>query len=58
LKASRSEESFRKWLEDWVLSVKDHAGYLDKLGRDRLERLRAHPDYGYNPVLERKVDVS
>jgi glutaconate CoA-transferase subunit A len=41
------------WLDEWVRGPADHAGYLAKLGRDRLERLRpaavrlaAPVDYG------------
>jgi glutaconate CoA-transferase, subunit A len=30
------------WLDEWVRGPGDHAGYLAKLGRDRLDRLRPH----------------
>lgn len=50
---TRSREGFERYLEEWVYGVENHQGYLDKLGADRLERLRAQPalsdpvDYGY-----------
>jgi len=41
------------WLDEWVRGPDDHASYLAKLGRDRLDRLRpraaqlaAPVDYG------------
>ncbi|ROR32464.1 CoA transferase subunit A [Inmirania thermothiophila] len=36
---SRTREGFEAWLEEWVLSVPDHAAYRAKLG-PRLEALR------------------
>jgi glutaconate CoA-transferase subunit A len=51
---STTVEGARAWLREWVVEVGDHAGYLSKLGRARLEGLRprvARPaapvDYGY-----------
>lgn len=46
---ARTEEGFKQWADDWIFSVKDHWGYLDKLGASRLEKLRAVPPYGYRP---------
>ncbi len=46
-------EDAAAWLREWVLEVPDHAAYLAKLGRERLDRLRpraarlaAAVDYG------------
>jgi glutaconate CoA-transferase subunit A len=36
---SRGREGFLEWLDEWVLSLPDHAAYREKLGA-RLERLR------------------
>jgi len=51
---SASADGVRAWLEEWVLEVKDHAAYLAKLGRARLDSLRpkasrlaAPVDYGF-----------
>ncbi|MEV6923385.1 CoA-transferase [Dactylosporangium sp. NPDC051485] len=45
-RASRTPEAFRAWIEEWVTGVPDHAAYLDKIGRSRLDDLtqRAAPD--------------
>ena len=43
-KQSRSRDEFLNWLDTWVYGVKDHKGYLDKLGHERVERLRPHGD--------------
>src|SRR5713226_2618441 len=39
-KATRSREGFLHWLQEWVLSVKDHKAFLGMLGKERLERLK------------------
>jgi len=39
-KETRSRESFEEWLRKWVLDVKDHRGFLELLGKERMERLR------------------
>ncbi len=44
-----TEEGFQQWADEWIFDVKDHEGYLDKLGASRLEKLRAIPPYGYVP---------
>jgi len=51
--ASATAEGARAWLDEWVLGVPDHAAYLRKLGRARLDALRpkasrlaAPVDYG------------
>jgi glutaconate CoA-transferase subunit A len=50
---SATAEGAEAWLDEWVRAPGDHAGYLAKLGQDRLERLRpraarlaAPADYG------------
>ena len=39
-KETRSREGFEEWLQKWVLDVKDHRGFLELLGKERMERLR------------------
>jgi len=39
-KETRSRESFEEWLRKWVLDVKDHRGFLELLGKERMERLK------------------
>jgi glutaconate CoA-transferase subunit A len=36
---SREREDFLEWLDEWVLSVEDHEGYLARLGRERVDSL-------------------
>jgi glutaconate CoA-transferase subunit A len=37
---SRDRARTEAWLDEWVYGVADHAGYLSKLGRQRLEALK------------------
>ncbi len=37
---SRTREGFERWLEKWVLGVKDHQAYSDLLGKERLKNLK------------------
>lgn len=39
-KETRSREGFERWLEKWVLGVKDHRAFLELLGKEHLARLR------------------
>jgi glutaconate CoA-transferase, subunit A len=39
-KETRSREGFKQWLQKWVLDVKDHRGFLELLGKERMERLK------------------
>jgi len=38
-KISRSEDSTRSWLKEWVYDVEDRAAYLAKIGQVKLEKL-------------------
>ncbi len=51
-RVSRTQADFDQWLE--VSLGKGHADYLDKIGTERLERLRIDPAFGYVPGLKRK----
>jgi acyl CoA:acetate/3-ketoacid CoA transferase alpha subunit/acyl CoA:acetate/3-ketoacid CoA transferase beta subunit len=39
LRASRTPEGFRDWIDEWVLGVGSHDGYLARLGQERLGEL-------------------
>lgn len=39
-KESRTREGFERWLEKWVLGVKDHREFLARLGEGRVRRLK------------------
>ena len=47
VRAGKSPEGFRRYLEEYVLGVPDHTAYLDKIGIRRLMQLRADPYWGY-----------
>jgi glutaconate CoA-transferase subunit A len=42
---SNSRDSLESWLEEWVYGVANHAGYLKKLGADRLLDLQPRSAY-------------
>jgi glutaconate CoA-transferase subunit A len=50
---SRDPATYRAWLDEFVYGVADRAGYMQKLGKNVMDRLRAKPrlaegvDYGY-----------
>lgn len=44
-----------KWMDEWVYNVNDHWDYLDKLGASKLNRLKANPQYNYNPFNDRSA---
>jgi len=46
-KVSRTDESFEEFLQEWVHGVKSHEEYLEKLGVERLSRLRIRKGLGY-----------
>ncbi|MTV50744.1 acyl CoA--acetate/3-ketoacid CoA transferase subunit alpha [Heliobacillus mobilis] len=50
---TRTQEGFDAWAEEWIFGVKDHVGYLEKLGIDRLETLRANPGLKYSTKVVR-----
>lgn len=52
--ATRTQEGFQSWLDEWVLGLPNRAAYLAKLGTERLQalgiqthRYAAPVDYGY-----------
>lgn len=53
-KASRTQEAFDAFLQEYVINCADHSAYLDKLGASRLLALRVRPGFGYVPGLKRR----
>ncbi|MFC2146599.1 hypothetical protein ACFLRT_04470 [Acidobacteriota bacterium] len=47
------DEKFSAYLDEYVLAVDRHEGYLDKIGTEALERIRAVAPFGYAPGLKR-----
>lgn len=51
--ASKSQDTFDSWADEWIFGVKDHAEYLKKLGISRLEKIRANSALGYSTRVRR-----
>jgi len=47
---SRTPDGFQAWLEEWVLGAGDWKGFLDRLGAERLERLRVRRHLPSEPL--------
>jgi glutaconate CoA-transferase subunit A len=39
-RATRTREGFERWLQDWVLSSPDHRDFLNRLGEQRITKLK------------------
>ncbi len=50
---TRTQEGFDSWAQEWIFGVRDHAEYLNKLGVNRLENLRASAALGYSLKVKR-----
>jgi len=37
--ASREEETFDQWVQEWILGIANHDEYIQKLGHDRIDHL-------------------
>ncbi len=51
--ASKSKEAYDKWAAEWVFGVDSHEEYIQKLGVNRLENLRANSVLGYSTTMKR-----
>lgn len=50
--ASKTDDTFDAFLNEWIYGCKDHAEYLEKLGANRLIKLRNVPGYGYATTVK------
>lgn len=48
VKSFKTREGYLAWLDEWCYGTKDHDEYLDKVGRDRLQKL-ADIEKKYSP---------
>ncbi len=46
-KMTRKEETWQEYLDEYIFGVDDHWSYLDKVGWERLNQLRAKRPWGY-----------
>jgi glutaconate CoA-transferase subunit A len=51
---TKTRQEFEGWLQEWVLGAQGHFGYLERLGRERLNGLKvkkhawaARTDFGH-----------
>lgn len=51
--ASKSQDNYNKWAEEWIFGIDSHEQYLEKLGITRLEKLRANRVLGYSTRMKR-----
>ncbi|MEI9475820.1 MAG: CoA-transferase [Deltaproteobacteria bacterium] len=51
---AKDDRLFRKYLKEWVYGVSNHEEYLDKVGMRALRKIKANPDVGYAPGLDRR----
>ncbi len=51
--AAADDSRFMAYLEEYVFGVDGHDGYLDRVGVEALDRIRAVPPFGYAPGLPR-----
>jgi len=52
--AAASDETFTKYLNDWVYPIKTPDDYIGRFGEDHLSRITADPLLGYARGLDRK----
>ncbi len=48
------DDRFKKYLDDWVFKPADQDEYLAKVGEKSLGEIKADPDLGYAPGLDRR----
>ncbi len=48
--ATRGRAGFEQWLREWVLDVPDHAAFLERVGRERVEKLKPQRKLVVEPV--------
>lgn len=52
-KSAEDDEQYNRYLDDYIFSVPDHAGFLEKAGKERLDMIKADPETGYARNLKR-----
>jgi glutaconate CoA-transferase subunit A len=53
-KAADDDTLFEAYLQEWILGVKSHEEYLEKIGVTQLQTIKADPVLGYAVGLDRK----
>ena len=53
-KAAKDDSEWPKYLDKYVYGVGNRREFLELVGMDKVERLRADKELGYNPALSRR----
>ena len=53
-KVAKNDSEWQGYLDKYVYGTKDRQEFLELIGMDRLETLRADKEVGYNPSLNRR----
>jgi glutaconate CoA-transferase subunit A len=48
------DEDFQRYLDEWVYPFETQQAYLDKVGKEQMLKIKADPDWGYAPGLDRR----
>jgi len=51
---ARKESSLEAYLNTYVFSRREHSDYVARIGRETLNKIKADPDVGYAPGLDRR----
>ncbi|MDY0131631.1 MAG: CoA transferase [Desulforegulaceae bacterium] len=51
--ATKTQEGFDKWADEWIFGIEDHQAYLEKIGITKLETIKANPAFGYSTRIKR-----
>ncbi|MCP4749840.1 MAG: CoA transferase subunit A [Proteobacteria bacterium] len=51
---AKDDARYREYLDEYVLGVRDHQEFLQRIGKENLERIKADPRTGYATGLDRK----
>jgi glutaconate CoA-transferase, subunit A len=50
--AAAKDDTFQKYLDRFIYSADTHEDFLDRIGKDRLDAVKADPVFGYRPRTE------
>jgi glutaconate CoA-transferase subunit A len=54
--ASKKQETMDAWADKWIYSLKNYEEYLERIGKERLNKLLSNAEIGYNPHIKRRLD--
>ena len=51
---AQDDDLFRRYLDEWIYPFETQEDYLEKVGWDTLAKIKADPERGYAPMLDRR----